>query len=140
MQATRGLVDSEATQRGLLPRGVMILRCTIYIFCLINRGRPTELLLLIVTSIYRFERLYELGKHEWMDGRLPIERRWFYRLTWFAIKQVVDDMRLLERVEREQIGAERRAVFASLVPRRVERREPIARRPRADLAELRQTR
>jgi len=60
--------------------------------------------------------------------------------TWFTIKQVVDDVCLLEGVQSEQVGAERRAVLACLVPGGVERREPIARRPRADLAELRQTR
>jgi len=49
-------------------------------------------------------------------------------------------MRLLERVESEQVCAERRAVLACVVPARVERREPIAGRPGADLAELRQTR
>ena len=62
------------------------------------------------------------------------------RKTWFAVKQIVDDVRLLERVERQQVGSERGAVLTRLVPARVERREPIARRPRADLAELRQTR
>jgi len=61
------------------------------------------------------------------------------RKTWFAVKQVVDDVRFLERVERQEVCAERRAVLARFVPTRVERREPITRRPRADLAELRQT-
>jgi len=59
--------------------------------------------------------------------------------TGSTLDEIVDDVGLLHRVQRDEVGAERRAVLARLVPRRVERREPVAGAPATDTDELRRT-
>jgi len=53
-----------------------------------------------------------------------------------TLDEVVDDVGLLHRVERDEVGAERRAVLARLVPRSVEVGEAVAGAPAADTDEL----
>ena len=53
-----------------------------------------------------------------------------------ALDEIVDDVRLFHRVQRQEVGAERRAVLARLVPRRVEVGEAVAGAPPADADEL----
>lgn len=49
--------------------------------------------------------------------------------TWMTFDQVVDDVGLFHRVERDEVGTERGAVFARLVPRSVEVGETVAGAP-----------